>query len=86
MFPILVLELDLGCNCFVPDLYKLRQNTIVLQTFKLLKMLILEQNTMYYVNGTSHSKILTKGNMYHLLQALQTLSTHWFYKIKPFDQ
>ena len=45
MFPVLVLELDLGYDCFVPDLYKLRQHNGFTK-FKLLKMLILEQNTM----------------------------------------
>ena len=45
LFPVLVLELDLGYDCFVPDLYKLRQHTGFTK-FKLLKMLILEQNTM----------------------------------------
>ena len=79
MFPVLVLELDLGYDCFVPDLYKLRQHNGFTK-FKLLKMLILEQNTMLM------GQMLTKGNMYPLLQALQTSSTHWFYKIKPLDQ
>ena len=45
MFPVLVLKLDLGYDCFVPDLYKLRQHTGFTK-FILLKMLILEQNTM----------------------------------------
>ena len=45
MFPVLVLELDLGYDCFVPDLYKLRQHTGFTK-FILLKMLILEQNTL----------------------------------------
>ena len=45
MFPVLVLKLDLGYDCFVPDLYKLRQHTGFTK-FILLKMLIVEQNTM----------------------------------------
>ena len=45
MFPVLVLELNLGYDCFDPDLYKLCQHTGFTK-FKLLKMLILEQNTM----------------------------------------
>ena len=45
MFPVLVLKLDLGYDCFVPDLYKLRQHTGFTKLI-LLKMLILEQNTM----------------------------------------
>ena len=45
MFPVLVLELNFGYDCFAPDLYKLRQHTGFTK-FKLLKMLILEQNTM----------------------------------------
>ena len=45
MLPGLVLELDLGYDCFVPDLFKLRQHTGFTK-FKLLKMLIIEQNTM----------------------------------------
>ena len=75
MFPVLVLELDLGYDCFVHDLYKLRQHTGFTKF-----------RAKYYVNGTSHSKMLTKGNMYPLLQALQTSSTYCFYKIKPLDQ